>query len=143
MKTKMLQLRYVPVRFELEMEKCGVAWGELVLCSVLNTSDKTFSWAADLYMHLDDGFPNQSRSKEGPEGNQEMAASYPSQVEERIRDLKHSHQIILLIHSVFYLLQVYFQQANLHAQWQMFAKMRKDCNATLFFDCDFLKNART
>lgn len=39
-------------------------------------------------MHLDDGFPNQSCSKEGPERNQEMAAGYSSQVEERIRNLK-------------------------------------------------------
>lgn len=47
-----------------------------------------FICAADLYVHLDDGFPNQSGSKESPEGNQEMATGYSRQVKERIGDLE-------------------------------------------------------
>lgn len=46
-------------------------------------------------MHLDDGFPNESRSKEGPEWNQEVTASYPSQVKQRVGDLKHTHQVLV------------------------------------------------
>lgn len=42
-------------------------------------------------MHLNDGFAYESRAKEGPEGDQEMAASYSRQVEQRIGDLKHEH----------------------------------------------------
>lgn len=34
----------------------------------------------NLNMHLYDGFPNQSGTKEGPEGNQEMTTSYSGQV---------------------------------------------------------------
>lgn len=41
-------------------------------------------------MHLDDGFPDQSGSEEGPEGHQEVAAGDASQVEERVGDLKHT-----------------------------------------------------
>lgn len=53
------------------------------------TCNDTLSWGTNLYMHLNDGFPNQSRAKEGPEGDQEMATSYSRQVEQRIWDLKH------------------------------------------------------
>lgn len=49
-------------------------------------------------MHLYDGFPNQSGTKEGPEGNQEMTASYSGQVKQRIGDLKaqYTHEQIVL-----------------------------------------------
>lgn len=39
-------------------------------------------------MHLDDGFTNQSGTKEGPEGHQEVAAGDPSQVEQRVGNLQ-------------------------------------------------------
>lgn len=41
-----------------------------------------------LDVHLDDGFPNQSGAKEGPKGHQEVAAGYPSQVEQRVGNLQ-------------------------------------------------------
>lgn len=64
--------------------------------SFCSTSDKKmFSSATNLYMHLDDGFPNQSGSKKSPERNQKMTTSYSGQVEKRIRDLKQTHETIL------------------------------------------------
>lgn len=41
-----------------------------------------------LDVHLYDGFPDQSGTKEGPEGHQEMTTGYPSQVEQRVGDLE-------------------------------------------------------
>ena len=38
-------------------------------------------WSANLNMHLDNGFPNESGSKESPERNQEVATGDTSQVE--------------------------------------------------------------
>lgn len=59
-------------------------------------------------MHLDDGFPNESCSEEGPERNQEVTARYPSQVKQRVGDLKHTHgvlvtQIQVIFTAFFYL----------------------------------------
>lgn len=52
----------------------------------------------NLNMHLYDGFPNQSGTKKGPEGNQEMTASYSGQVKQRIGDLnaQNTHEQIVL-----------------------------------------------
>lgn len=45
-----------------------------------------------LDVHLDDGLPNQSGTKEGPEGHQEVAAGYPRQVEQRVGNLQAQHK---------------------------------------------------
>lgn len=51
-----------------------------------------------LYVHLDDGFSDERRSKESPERHQEVAAGDPSQVEQRVGDLKHTHTKKSAIH---------------------------------------------
>lgn len=60
------------------------------------TLDEPFICSTDLYMHLDNGFPDQSCSKESPEGNQEMPTGYSSQVKERIGNLKNAQENELL-----------------------------------------------
>ena len=37
-------------------------------------------------MHLDDGFADERRAEEGPEGDEEVAARDSGQVEQRVRD---------------------------------------------------------
>lgn len=57
------------------------------LLRLVGQTKANLSGVTNLYVHLDDGFPDQSGTEEGPEGNQEMTACDPSQVEQRVGDL--------------------------------------------------------